>query len=86
MDVLNTVSTILTELCGIEDIHTEQELTRELALDSLQMVTLLIMIEDNFNITLDEADMNPFDLVTVEQVIKLVEKYVGGDGNDEEQD
>ena len=49
------------------------------------MVTLLIMIEDTFNIILDEADMNPFDLITVEQVIKLVEKYVGGDGNEKEQ-
>ena len=85
MDVLNKVLTILTELCGIEGISTEQELAKDLALDSLQMVTLLIMIEDNFNITLDEADMNPFDLITVEQVIKLVEKYVGGDGNEEEQ-
>ncbi|MBE6576922.1 MAG: hypothetical protein E7653_02130 [Ruminococcaceae bacterium] len=86
MDVLNKVSTILTDLCGIEDISAEQELAKDLALDSLQMVTLLIMIEDNFNILLDEADMNPFDLITVEQVIKLVEKYVDGDGSEEKQD
>ena len=85
MEISDKVKTILTELCGIEDIRADQELTKDLALDSLQMVTLLIMIEDTFHIILDEADMNPFDLITVEQVIKLVEKYVGGDGNEEEQ-
>ena len=41
------------------------------------MVTLLIMVEDGFNIVLDESDMNPFDLLTVNDVIALVNKYVG---------
>ena len=86
MEIFDKVCVILSELSGMETICLEHELQSDLGLDSLQMVTLLIMLEENFQITLDESDMNPFDLVTVEQVIKLVEKYVGGDGNDEEQD
>ena len=43
------------------------------------MVMLLVEIEDNFGIELDESDMNPFDLTTVESIINMVEKYCGDD-------
>ena len=82
MTIFDKVATILNELCETENIYPEQELTRDLALDSLQMVMLLIMVEDNFNIVLDEADMNPFALNTVMQIVELIEKYIGCD-NDE---
>lgn len=66
---------ILFELSGIETIEEENELQSNLGLDSLNMVMLLMAIEDEFGIELDESDMNPFDLITVEDVIKLTEKY-----------
>ena len=78
MDILNNVFNILTELCGINAICSEQSLQKDLGLDSLRMVTLLIMLEDVFHITLDETDMNPYDLLYVWQVIELVEKYLKG--------
>lgn len=83
MEIFNKVCVILSELSGIETICLEHELLSDLGLDSLQMVTLLMMLEENFQITLDETDMNPFDLVNVWQVVDLVEKYVGGENNDE---
>jgi acyl carrier protein len=46
------------------------------------MVTLLMMIEDEFQIVLDESDMNPFDLITVEDVVKLVAKYLEGNNHE----
>ena len=51
-------------------------LTRDLSMDSLRMVMLLVTLEDTFEIELDESDMNPFALITVNDVIKLVMKYV----------
>ena len=33
------------------------------------------MIEDVFEIELEESDMNPFALITVEDIIALVAKY-----------
>ena len=72
---------ILAELSGTENISTENHLQNDLGLDSMLMVTLLIEIEENFNIELDESDMNPFDLNIVQDVISLVEKY-GGDKNE----
>ena len=83
MELFDKVCVILSELSGIETICLEHELQSDLGLDSLQMVTLLMMLEENFQITLDESDMNPFDLVNVWQVVDLVEKYAGGEDNEE---
>lgn len=82
MELFDKVCVILSELSGIETICLEHELQSDLGLDSLQMVTLLMMLEENFQITLDESDMNPFDLVNVWQVVDLVEKYAGGEDNE----
>ena len=68
---------ILAELSGTENISLENHLQNDLGLDSMCMVTLLIEIEEKFNIELNESDMNPFDLNTVQDIIALVEKYSG---------
>ena len=83
MEIFDKVSVIVSELSGIETICLEQGLQNDLGLDSLQMVMLLMMLEENFQIVLDESDMNPFDLVNVQHVVDLVEKYVGGEKNEE---
>lgn len=82
MEILNKISSILSELSDVTAIYPALGLGTDLGLDSLKMVTLLIMIEEAFRITLDESDMNPFDLNTVKDVVELVEKYLGGDGNE----
>ena len=84
MTIFNNVATILSELSSAENIHPQQKLRDELGLDSIRMVSLLIMLEEKFNIVLDESDMNPFDLIDVNNVISLVKKYVGGDNNEKE--
>ena len=66
---------ILEELCTEKITDTSVKLLDELSMDSLRMVMLLVMVEDTFSIELDESDMNPFALLTVEDVIKLVAKY-----------
>ncbi len=79
MQIFEKISEILCELSGIKDMKPEDDLKEDLALDSLSMVTLLLEIEETFEIELDESDMNPFDLNTVEDAVKLVEKYRGDD-------
>lgn len=83
MEIFDKVSVILSELSGMETICLEHKLQGDLGLDSLQMVTLLMMLEENFQIVLDESDMNPFDLINVWHVVNLVGKYVGGDSHEE---
>ena len=75
MIIFDDIKVILSELSGADNIELENELKNDLGLDSLQMVTLLIMI--------DESDMNPFDLVTVSDIVALIEKYIGGKSNEE---
>ena len=83
MKVREKISELLSELTGIDTIDLEDGLQEDLGLNSIQMVTLLIMIEDNFNIFLDESDMNPYDLVYVYQVVDMVKKYIKGDDDEE---
>ena len=83
MKIFDKVANILFELSGIEDIALEQELQSNLGLDSLQLVTLLMMLEESFQIVLNESDMNPFDLANVGHVVKLVQKYLDGENNEE---
>lgn len=55
----------------------EMTLLEDLQLDSLRLVMLLVTLEDTFAIELDESDMDPFALVTVQDVIDLAQKYTG---------
>ena len=66
---------ILEDLCAEKITDTSAQLLSDLAMDSLHMVMLLVMIEEVFEIELDESDMNPFALLTVQNVIDLVAKY-----------
>ena len=77
MNIETKVKEILYELSGEETIENTDHLQGDLALDSLMMVTMLVEIEEAFAIELDEADMNPFDLSTVQNVIDMVAKYSG---------
>lgn len=72
---------ILKSLSGMETVNDSDSLLEDLTLDSLAMVTLLVELEDALLVQLDESDMNPFDLVTVGDVVRLAEKY-GGDRNE----
>ena len=77
MNIEAKVKEILCELSGEEIIENSSTLQGDLALDSLMMVTMLVEIEEVFGVELDEADMNPFDLSTVQNVINMVAKYCG---------
>lgn len=78
MDIENKVFDLLKELSGNETIKLSDTFKNEIALDSLGMVTLLVEIEDVFQIELDESDMNPFELITVSDVVELVKRYHDG--------
>ena len=77
MNIEEKVKYILCQLSGEETFENSSLLQEDLAFDSLSMVTMLVEIEDVFDIELDESDMNPFDLSTVQNVIDMVTKYVG---------
>lgn len=73
------VRDLLCELSQQESVAEEATLLGDLGLDSLDMVTMLVTIEDKLGVELRPEDMNPFDLQTVGDVIALAEKYKAGD-------
>ena len=81
-EVQKQVIHVLEEISLSSIDRTSLTLAGDLDLDSLRMVMLLITLEDTFHIEFGQSDMNPFLLITVEDVIQLVDKYVGeGDIN-----
>lgn len=81
MENKKTIIDTLRELWNTPDAQEADELRRDLGIDSLGMVSLLLDLEDTFGFVLEESDMNPFDLITVADVIHLVERYTEGDSN-----
>ena len=76
MNIEKKVIDILENITG-NKIKKKKKMTfKDMAMDSLRMVTLLVMIEDEFNIVLDESDMDPFVLDSVSDVVTLVSKYL----------
>ena len=68
----------LKSMSGLENIGENDRLQVDIALDSLEMVLLLVELEDTLGVELDESDMNPFDLSTVADLVRLAERYCGG--------
>lgn len=75
-EITEQVIEIVEELSLMTIQDTDVTLTGDLSMDSLRMVMLLVTLEDTFEIELDESDMNPFALITVQDVINLVMKYI----------
>lgn len=75
-EIEKQVIEIIEELSLMTIQDADVTLTGDLSMDSLRMVMLLVTLEDSFEIELDESDMNPFALITVQNVIDLVMKYV----------
>lgn len=72
------VNEILKEKSFCENIMPDLKLNEDLGLDSLNMVELMVELEELFNIEIDESDLDPAALQTVDQIYALVEKYTEG--------
>ena len=69
------VISVLKRMSGAEEVEMRDILQNDLGFDSMMMVTLLLEIENEFGIELKEEDMNPYDLIFVRDVVKLIKKY-----------
>lgn len=77
MDVNEKVMGIISEISDKTPATSSNTLQNDIGLDSLAMVMMLVAIEESFGIELKESDMNPFNFVTVQNVIDMVERYCG---------
>ena len=58
----------------VDEITTESRLKEDVGLSSVAMLYMAVSIENEFEIDLSDANMN--DLVTVGDVVELIEQYL----------
>ncbi|MEH0020309.1 MAG: phosphopantetheine-binding protein [Desulfobacter sp.] len=61
----DTIKEMITECTSIEDIGLDTHLTEELGIDSSEMTEIALMLEQKFDIVIDEDKVK--DIVTVRQ-------------------
>ncbi|GFI46781.1 acyl carrier protein [Lachnospiraceae bacterium] len=62
-------------LLDVDEI-TENDLFSDIGVDSLKLVEIIMNLEDRFNITFADFELNPENLTTVKSVIALVKRYL----------
>lgn len=73
-DVENMLYEMITTLCGKpKDVHNNSSLVNDLSLSSLEIVQLIVMIEEKFNL---EIDMN-VEFKVIQEIIDYINKEVG---------
>lgn len=75
MTITEKIKKIIKNISQNKKIKLTDRLTDDLLLDSLAMVNLLIDIEEEFDINLNESDMDPYDFKTVKDIAEMVRKY-----------
>lgn len=71
--VFESLTAVITGLPG-ETLDENQELYADLGLDSLRFVRLLVELETKLGVELVDEDLMTIDLVTVSDLIDLVER------------
>ena len=79
-DVLKKLCGVLAQLCGTAEVERDDLLREDLGFDSLMLVTLMVLLKDEFQIVFMAADLDPFALSTVGDVEDLVNRYVLREG------
>lgn len=77
-EVMEKLNNIISQMCGSVEVKRDDLLRDDLGFDSLMLVTLMVLLEDEFNIAFMVADLDPFALATVQDVEKLIKRYVTG--------
>lgn len=76
-DILEKLAEIISEYAEIdaEDVTAETNIRTDLGLNSLELVNVAVAIEDEFDVEI--PDREALGLETVDDVIKLIAKYLG---------
>lgn len=74
MDILSSFKDIIQELLGVDpgEVTGESKFKEDLGADSLDIIELVMAAEDEFNISIPDAELD--DLETVDQAIALVNR------------
>ena len=76
--VMGKLNGVFLQMCGAVEIKPDDLLREDLGFDSLMLVTLMVLLEDEVQIVFMAADLDPFALTTVQDVEELIQRYVAG--------
>ena len=75
----NKIYEIIKEMSGTDEITDEMSLEKDLGFDSLMLVMTLVNIEEETGFIIDIANVDPNDLKTVGDILKII--VCEGDGS-----
>ena len=76
MDFQTKVNKIIMNLSILDKVPlASAQLKDDLGFDSLRLVELILAIEDGLSIEIDESDLDPSQIMTVDDLYKLIKKY-----------
>lgn len=75
-DIFEKLKAIAVNQIGIDEekVTPESDIIRDLGLDSLDIVDMLMSVEETFGITIDDGDVA--EMKTVADVVKFIEDNV----------
>lgn len=76
MNIFDGIKEVIVEVSGCEEIELGSDLKVDLGLDSLSLVSAIVGLENKFNITFDDSDLDPSKIITVQDLVSLVEKML----------
>ncbi len=76
MNNIKTINDLIRELSfiGAEPLPTDR-LKGDLGFDSLKIIELILAFEATMNVLLEESDLDPAKITTVQDLYILAEKY-----------
>lgn len=74
MNTEERIKKLVAQMCSTETVENEDFLKEDLGLDSLSIVELIARIEDAFQIRFEIAALNPDELLSVEDLVVLVNR------------
>jgi len=73
-EILTTLSTIIQEIADVptQEIRPEMGFAKDLGIDSLSMIEIAVMAQDEFGVELRDEELR--NLLTVQDVIDYIER------------
>lgn len=69
------ILSILSDIRPEVDYVSSNDFIGDGLIDSFDMTSLVVGLDNLFNITIDEEDIEPENFVNIDSIIKLVSKY-----------
>ena len=70
------ISQCISEAATITDEIGKTDLLKDVGIDSLKLVELVISLEEDFNLRFTNSDLEPTKLLIVQDIYDLVKKYL----------